>query len=392
MIKKLTLLVALSLPLGLVAEPAVSAELSQYTAGRVQRAHNLQQDEKLGEAIALLEGLDPSRDYDKAYVQRMLGVFYWQQDNTTKAIANLTDAVNSGLLQDEQAWVTQRMLADILLSSEKFKQALPHYYALSKNIPENQKADELWLRIAQSHYQVSEWQQTLSAINSYSKYAGKMDVQPLTIKLGAQLQLKQWKAALPTLESLIILEPNKLVWWQQTAGIQLRLGQSKSALDTLALARRQGVELSQQDLKTLAQLYAQRGIPERAALLYSELEGADSDVELVVMQAQYWQIAKEWDKSISVWRKAAALNNKHRWPLAQLLLQQGYYNKAITEVDKVKDKDHEADVALAKVRAYYKLDNLEKAIIFAKQADNIESTTASKSWIKYLSQKREMAS
>ncbi|KHT64287.1 hypothetical protein RJ45_07055 [Photobacterium gaetbulicola] len=392
MIKKLTLLVALSLPLGLIPEQAESAELSQYTAGRVQRAHNLQQDEKLADAIAMLEGLNLSRAYDKAYVQRMLGVFYWQQGNTTKAIANLTDAVNSGLLQDEQAWVTQRMLADILLSSEKFKQALPHYYTLSKHIPENQKADELWFRIAQSHYQLSEWQQTLSAIKTYGKYVDQLDVQPLTIRLGAQLQLKQWKAALPTLESLIALEPNKLVWWQQTAGIQLRLGQSNSALDTLALARRQGVELSQQDLRTLAQLYAQRGIPERAAILYSSLEGAESDEELMVQQAQYWQIAKEWDKSITVWRQAAALNNKHRWPLAQLLLQQGHYQQAIAELDKVKDKAYEADVALAKVRAYYKLDNLEKAIIFAKQADNIDSTTASKSWIKYLSQKREMAS
>ncbi|WEM45696.1 tetratricopeptide repeat protein (plasmid) [Photobacterium sp. DA100] len=392
MIKKLTLLVALSLPLGLMPQLAVCAELSQYTAGRVQRAHALQQDEKLTEAIALLEGINPSRAYDKAYVQRMLGVFYWQQNNKTKAIANLTDAVNSGLLQDEQAWITQRMLADILLTSEEFKQALPHYYALSNNVPENQKADELWLRIAQSHYQISEWQQSLTAINAYAKLAGKLDVQPLTIKLGAQLQLKQWKAALLTLESLIALEPNKLVWWQQTAGIQLRLGHSKSALETLALARRQGVDLSQQDLKTLAQLYAQRGIPERAAIVYSQLDGADSDVDLLVLQAQYWQIAKEWDKSISVWHRAAALNNKHRWSLAQLLLQQGDYQQAIAELDKVSDKAREADVALAKVRAYYKLDNLEKAIIFAKQADNIESTTASKSWIKYLSQKREMAS
>ncbi|PSU36060.1 tetratricopeptide repeat protein [Photobacterium lutimaris] len=392
MIKKLTLIAALSLPLGLIAEPAVSAELSQYTAGRVQRAHNLQQDEKLDEAIGLLEGLTPSRDYDKAYVQRMLGVFYWQQNNITKAISSLTEAVNSGLLQDEQAWITQRMLADILLSSEEFKQALPHYYALTENIPENQKADELWLRIAQSHYQISEWKKTISAINTYAKYAGEMGVEPLTIKLGAQLQLQQWKAALPTLEALIVLEPNKLVWWQQTAGVQLRLGQSKSALDTLALARRQGVELSQQDLKTLAQLYAQRGIPERAAILYSQLEGAESDVELVVLQAQYWQIAKEWDKSIAIWQQAAKLDNQYRWQLAQLLLQQGYYQQAITELDKVSGNKHGADVALAKVRAHYKLNNVEKAIIFAKQADNIESSSVSKSWIKYLSQKREMSS
>lgn len=392
MIKQLTLLVALTLPLGFYTGQAVSSELSQYTATRVQRAHNLQQDEKLGEAVALLEGLNPSRDYDRAYVNRMLGVFYWQQDKTSQAVSRLTQAVESGLLQDEQAWITQRMLADILLSNEQFKQALPHYYALTKDIPETQKADELWLRIAQSHYQISEWIQTLTAINSYAKNGGKMDVQPLTIKLGAQLQQQQWKASLPTLEALIVLEPDKLVWWQQTAGIQLRLGQSRAALDTLALAKRQGVELTQQDLKTLAQLYAQRGIPERAAILYSQLDDADTDVDLVVLQAQYWQIAKEWDKAISVWGKAAKLDSKHYWPLAQLQLQQGYYKQAIANLNKVPSSKKKPEVALAKVRAYYKLENLEQAIIFAKQADNIESSTASKSWLKYLTQKRNMAS
>lgn len=382
---------ALVLALVLVAGP-VNAELSQYTAGKVQRAHNLQQEEKLDEAIRLLAELTPSKAYDRAFVKRMLGVFYWQKGDLKQAIANLSDAVDSGLLLDEQAWVTQRMLADILLSDEQFKRALPHYYQLSKNIPETQKADELWLRIAQSHYQVSEWKQVLSAINTYESLSRVDDVQPLTIKLGAQLQLKQWSGALPTLKRLIGLEPNKTAWWQQMAGIQLRLGRSKDALDTLALAKRQGVKLTQQDLKTLAQLYAQRGIPERAAIIYAQLDDAQTDAELVSAQAMYWQMAKEWDKAISVWSQAAKLDTRHRWPLAQLLLQEGHYQQALTELDKVALKGRKADVELAKVRAYYKLENYDQAIIHAKRANNIKSTSASKSWIKYLSQMRKMGS
>ncbi|MGF1731204.1 tetratricopeptide repeat protein [Photobacterium kasasachensis] len=387
MIKKFVVAVALVLVAG-----AAQAELSRYTAGKVQRAQTLQQEEKLGEAIALLAEMSPSKAYDAAFVQRMLGVFYWQKGDVKRAIANLSKAVESGLLKDEQAWVTQRMLADILLSDEQFKRALPHYYQLSKAIPENQKADELWLRIVQAHYQISEWKQVLSAMTTYEKLNRGDEVQPLSMKLGAQLQLQKWRESLPTLQRLIMLEPNKAVWWQQTAGIQLRLSRSKDALDTLALAKRQGVELSQQDLKTLAQLYAQRGIPERAADIYAQLKGAKTDVELVSSQAMYWQMAKEWDKAISTWAKAAELDNKHRWPLAQLLLQEGHYRKAIAELDKVTLKGRKDDVELAKVRAYYKLENYDKAIIHAKLANNIKSTSASKSWIKYLSQMRKMDS
>jgi len=381
----------IALALVLVSGTA-QAELSRFTAGKVQRAQTLQQEEKLDEAIVLLAEMSPSKAYDRAFVKRMLGVFYWQKGDVKKAIANLSKAVDSGLLKDEQAWVTQRMLADILLSDEQFKRALPHYYQLSKAIPENQKADELWLRIVQAHYQNSEWKQVLSAMTTYEMLNRVDDVQPLTIKLGAQLQLQQWRQSLPTLKRLIILEPNKTVWWQQTAGIQLRLSRSKDALDTLALAKRQGVELSQQDLKTLAQLYAQRGIPERAAVIYAQLKGAKNDVELVSSQAMYWQMAKEWDKAISVWSQAVELDNKHRWPLAQLLLQEGHYRKAIAELDKVTLKGRMDDIELAKVRAYYKLENFEQAIIHAKMANNIKSTSASKSWIKYLSQMRKMDS
>ncbi|MGF1879130.1 hypothetical protein L4D77_28140 [Photobacterium frigidiphilum] len=371
---------------------ASAEELSQFTAGKVQRAHNLQQEEKLNEAIAVLADLNPSRSYDKAFVNRMLGIFYWQKGNTNKAIQNLTLAVNSNLLADEQAWVTQRMLADILLFEEQFKTALPHYYALTHTIPESQKADELWLRIAQTHYQIGQWPKVLTALKRYDVFSNKAEIQPLTIKLGAQLQLKKWEASIPTLNALILLEPNKTVWWQQLAGIQLRIGRSNDALDTLALAKHQGVALRQQDLKTLVQLYAQRGIPERAALIINELENAHSDAKLLSDQAMYWQVAKEWDKAIAVWSKAAQLNAKYRWELAQLLLQEGHYHKALTELEQVKRKDKQADVELAKVRAYYKLENFDKAIIHAKQANNITPSSASKSWVKYLSQIRNMQS
>ncbi|MBE3830805.1 hypothetical protein HJ015_23885, partial [Vibrio parahaemolyticus] len=82
---------------------------------RVQRAHSLAQEEKFKEAISTLESLDLSRGYDQAFVARMLGIFYWQNEQVKPAIKQLDFAVSSGLLQDEQAWQTRKMLADILL-------------------------------------------------------------------------------------------------------------------------------------------------------------------------------------------------------------------------------------------------------------------------------------
>lgn len=373
--------------LSLTAASAIAQELSQYTASRVQRAHSLAQEEKLKEAISTLESLDLSRGYDQAFVARMLGIFYWQNEQVKSAIKQLDFAVSSGLLQDEQAWQTRKMLADILLNEQQFAKALPHYYELSKAVPKNQKAHEVWLRIAQSHYQLSQWNKVLSAMGRYEKFGQPDELGPLSIKLSSELELKKWQLAIVTIKRLIAIEPERVEWWRQLVALHLRVDDSKRALDVMALAKLQGVALSQDDLKLLAQLYAKRGIPERAALIMEQLEDLNVDSQLKAQQATYWQMAKEWDKSIDSWRIAAKLDSKYYWNYSQLLVQQGHYQQALAALDKVKGRN--ADVALIKTRAYYKLNRLDDALANAKRANEIKPSNQAKSWVKYLTQRRK---
>ncbi len=373
--------------LSLTAASAIAQELSQYTASRVQRAHSLAQEEKLKEAISTLESLDLSRGYDQAFVARMLGIFYWQNEQVKPAIKQLDFAVSSGLLQDEQAWQTRKMLADILLNEQQFAKALPHYYELSKAVPKNQKAHEVWLRIAQSHYQLSQWNKVLSAMGRYEKFGQLDELGPLSIKLSSELELKKWQPAIVTIKRLIAIEPERVEWWRQLVALHLRVDDSKRALDVMALAKLQGVALSQDDLKLLAQLYAKRGIPERAALIMEQLEDLNVDSQLKAQQATYWQMAKEWDKSIDSWRVAAKLDSKYYWNYSQLLVQQGHYQQALAALDKVKGRN--ADVALIKTRAYYKLNRLDDALANAKRANEIKPSNQAKSWVRYLTQRRK---
>ncbi|EGQ7918173.1 tetratricopeptide repeat protein [Vibrio parahaemolyticus] len=373
--------------LSLTAASAIAQELSQYTASRVQRAHSLAQEEKLKEAISTLESLDLSRGYDQAFVARMLGIFYWQNEQVKPAIKQLDFAVSSGLLQDEQAWQTRKMLADILLNEQQFAKALPHYYQLSKAVPKNQKAHEVWLRIAQSHYQLSQWNKVLSAMGRYEKFGQPDELGPLSIKLSSELELKKWQPAIVTIKRLIAIEPERVEWWRQLVALHLRVDDSKRALDSMALAKLQGVALSQDDFKLLAQLYAKRGIPERAALIMEQLEDLNVDSQLKAQQATYWQMAKEWDKSIDSWRIAAKLDSKYYWNYSQLLVQEGHYQQALAALDKVKGRN--ADVALIKTRAYYKLNRLDDALANAKRANEIKPSNQAKSWVKYLTQRRK---
>ena len=368
----------------LMSSLAVSAELSRYTAGRLQQANQLAQDEKFKQAITVLRETNTSFDYDKAFVARVMAVFYWQDGQTKHAIEQMEYAVASGLLKDEQAWVSERMLADLYLTERQFKQALNHYYQLVEMVPKAHQKNDIWLRIAQSHYQLEQWRDVVVSAKRYLNEDVQDRLQPLSLMLGAQLALNLPHDAIITLGQLIEIEPKKMQWWRQLSTLQMQVGQEKKALGTLSLAKLNGLALSQNDRRILAQLYAKQGIPERAAIEISQLEDAQTDIQLLVEQATYWQLAKQWDTAISVWKKTVKKAPKYNWNLAQLLIQQGFYKESISVLDKVEGR--QAAVALAKTRVFYKLDQLDKALSQAKQAERLEPSSQAKGWIKFLSQ------
>ncbi|MBM7036931.1 tetratricopeptide repeat protein [Vibrio ulleungensis] len=376
-----------TLSLLLLSSNAIAQQLTHYTAVRVQKAQSLMQNEQHTEAIQNLTSISTNNAYDKAFVARMLGVLYWQNGQVALATENLESAVSSGLLQDENAWVTQRMLADIYLSKQQFTEALQHYYSLLEAIPESQTVGDIWFRIAQAHYQIAEWEKVIPASKKHLASAPLERIPSLSLTLGAQMQLKDWDAAINTLNQLIVQEPHKVEWWRQLAGLQMQTNRHGEALDTLTLAKLNEIALTESDKRLMAQLYVKRGIPERAALEISELNDALTDIHLLVEQATYWQMAKEWQFAIDIWQKAAQLDPAYHWEVSQLLLQQGHFNQALATLNLVEGRDEQ--VALAKTRAYYKLGQFDNAIVEAKLANTIKPTPHAQSWITYLSQRRQ---
>ncbi|CAH0539659.1 tetratricopeptide repeat protein [Vibrio marisflavi] len=363
---------------------ASGERLSQYTNNMVQQANHLVGEKEFAQAIQLLKKADLSREYDKVYVARMLGVIYWQNNQNKLAIQQLSTAVNSNVLHDEQAWTTKKMLADLLLMQHQYEQSLHYYYSLIDNMPKQESGADVWLRIAQANYQLSRWKQVLSAMKQYDEYKKAPTVSPISLKLGAQVQLQLWHKAAVTANRLIALEPENLIWWRQLVAIQLRENKTKAALNTMSLAKLQGLQLTQKDIQLLAQLYAQVGIPLRAAQTMEQIKDISSDINLLTQQAAYWQLAKEWPKAVKSWLLAAKKNNKYRWNAIQILTQQGEDKKAISELDKITAPKQQAKVALIKAQAYYRLGDIKLAVEQAKYSKKLKDTEEARSWVDYL--------
>lgn len=368
---------------------ANSEQLTPGTARQVQIAYELQLKEKPHEAIQLLEKLKTSKKYDLAYVRRMLGGLYWQREQTKQAIKALTLAVDAQVLAQDQQLDTLRMLADILLMEGEYQSAESYYQKL---VPLYQQASDLewvWLRIAQAQYQQEKWVFVEASINHQQRYLGAANLQPkvlpLNIKLGAQLAQQKWQSALSTALSLRTLEPNNYRWWRQLVTLYMHTQQQDQALITLQQADRAGFELSEQYLKLMAQLYSQKGVPQKAAQIYVRLISLNNSAELLAQQATYWQLAKEWDNAGESWLKAAILDSRYYWQHTLLMLKLNDYNEALASVSQINEQTNE--VLLVKIQVLSALGKNKQALQVATQLHKLAPSDESLRWIQYLSRK-----
>ena len=129
--------------------PVMAGTLSPAVATKALKAKKLADKKHYDKAIEVLTPL-PKQAYDKAYMARMLGIFYWQNEQIKPAIKALRLAVSGDQLEPEQAWSTRRMLADILLMNQQYKPALTEYSQLVKTQPKSKSHEdkaELWCSI-----------------------------------------------------------------------------------------------------------------------------------------------------------------------------------------------------------------------------------------------------
>ncbi|MBD1574982.1 hypothetical protein HC723_00660 [Vibrio sp. S11_S32] len=390
---------------------ATNKSVTPYTGKKLVQASQLAQEEHLLKAIEVLNGFTPNNDYDKALVNRVLGIYYWQAEQPKQSIRALTTSTNLHALEPKAQWQTQRMLGDILYSQQNFAAAVLAYQktlAVKYDAKGNERkmhakeVNQLYFRIAASYYQQQNWQQVRRYIAYYRAPDAKQTLQALRMQVVAELRLKQWKNAEMTLADLIRLEPNNKGWWQQQISVQLQQKRTQAALETYALAKQQSIISKQSliskqaltfninDYKTLAQLYAQNKIPERAARILDDMFAQFPDSKTIdnqKRQAQYWQIAREWPQAISAWQSLAHRDAQYYWPLTQLLIQQKHYAQANKVIDQAKPYAKFNEFALAKIQLLYRLDKYNDALAQAKRLNEKQPSASAQTWIVYLENK-----
>ncbi|GLT16183.1 tetratricopeptide repeat protein [Vibrio algivorus] len=404
LLNKKAILVCLLISLFAVSFNSSAAGVTPYTGKKLTQASELAQNDHLDKAIKVLTSYDPKADYDKAFVNRVLAIYYWQAEQPKSSITALKKAVGLNVLEPKVQWQANRMLGDILYSEQDFANAAKEYrntlavkYTPSGADKTQFKKDtnEVYFRLAAAYYQQQQWAQVRSSVIRYQAPDAKKRLQALRMQVIAEFRLKQWGNAEGTLTHLIRLEPNNKAWWQQQISTQLQQHKNQSALETYSLAKKHNLEFTANDYKSLSQLYAQNKIPERGARILEEMFQAYPESKTVTnqkTQAYYYQMAREWPQAIASWEALAKRDAQYYWPLTQLYIQQKDYNKANQVIDKAQPYAKKSEFGLAKIQLLYRLEKYNDALAEAKRLNEVQPSASAQTWIVFLNNKLQSQS
>jgi tetratricopeptide (TPR) repeat protein len=370
-----------------------SRAVGDSAAKKVQKSFKAYTDGNLDEAIATLLEANARNDFDKAYVDRMLGNFYAEKGQMKTAIKFLKTAVDADILGGTDHAATMRLYADLLLQEKKFKEAIPYYY---KWMDFTCKSDaQMYRRIGIAHTELKEWNKVLQVADKGLSLSETPDKGLYQMKLTAYFNQKKYTEAVKVLETMVPLFQDDKRLWVQLAQFYLMTENYDKSLATYDLAYKNGFLETDSNITRLTQLLAQKGAPYKAATIFEKhmKSGliAENEKSLSTL-AGFYHNAKELKEAAYYYGKAAAVNNK-----GDLFLKQGRilsldqkYRDAIAVLKKALDAgiDNPGEAQFELALSYLSLKNYKSAYQRALLAAKDEKTERSaKSYISYIKEK-----
>lgn len=395
---------AISLPISSAYAAPDAAKIAERKAKKSQavgekvgkaigKAYELYSADKISEAIATLNGVEPSAAFDKAYLYKFLGTLYADKDQA-KALKLLTDAAKLDVLSFNDQAQLYRTIADLNLGAKKYQEALNNYTKWMDFTGETHP--DVYMRIANCYYEMKQYAKVIAPADAAIALMKEPKKDPYIMKLGAYFENKQIKKAIEVLETMVVVFPEDKQWWVQLGNFYNLDEQYGKALAAVDLAYKQGYLKTENEIKLLANLYNNNNVPHRAAALLEKHMKAGllkKDRSVLTSIASSYNSSRDFDKAAFYYGELAKLENDGETYRRQGLsyLMAGKQPEAITALQKaleigVKDK---GKVHTALIEAYFYQSKLKDAYRHVELARANGQEKVANSWGPYI---RERAS
>ncbi len=368
-----------------------SQAVGEKVGKAIGKAYELYGQNKISEAIAILEPLEPSSAFDKAYLARFLGSLYVEK-NPEKAIKYLKEAVQPDILSFTDQAAALRNLGDLSIMAKKYQDAINYY---NKWLDFTGDLDpNVEMRIANCYYEMKQFNKVIAPADRAIAHFKEPKKEPYIMKYASYYELKQTKKVIEVLEEAVVIFPKEKSFWVQLGNFYSADEQFAKALAVIDMAYKQGYLTTENEIKLLANLYNNNNIPFKAAATLEKHMKAGlvkKDRAVLMSIASSYNSAREFDKAAKFFGEAAQLTNEgdiyRRQGNAYLMANQNA--EAVTALQKalelgVKDK---GKVHVDLISAYFFQGKMKEAYRHVELARQNGQEKMAASWGPYVKER-----
>ncbi|RUO73483.1 tetratricopeptide repeat protein [Idiomarina ramblicola] len=368
---------------------------SQSIGRAIMDAFDLYEEEKIKEAILVLEDQDPSDGYDSAYLGRFLGNLYAADERLSDALRVLKDSVDQDVLGWSDQAAALKLVGQISLQEENYEQSLEY---LKKWVQFTGERDpQVFLYMANAHYQMKNFEEIIPFAEASLQAAEKPEKNVYTLMMASYYERKMYPQAIDVLEEGLNKLPAVTTWWAQLAQFYMLEENLAKSLQTMEIAYMAGYLDTESQYKMLVQLYDNEGVPYKAATtMEKHVEAGDIEgtAKNYASMANSFHRAKSLDKAVSWYQRAAEAasddDNKGEYYRKQgnLMLLNEQYIAATDPLKKALDyleRSEEGRVYMSLAEAYFYGGDYRQAMRYVDEAATFDGQRRSaRSWKGYI--------
>lgn len=376
--------------------------VSKEVYDRILRAQELVDEKDYQGALRILESLynpDKLTEYEQANVLNYQGFVYYNMDDTLSAIRTYDRMLQIPSLEPQMAKQTMYTLAQLNMMEENYTRTLDllnQWFAVETN-----PGPEPFILKAQVFYQLSRYSEMVEPIENAMQIARNRDnpvKEDWYVLLNfAYFQQEDYEMVRDIQKILLENWPKKRYWFS-LAGAYTELGEDQNLIAAYDAAYTQGMLEKESEFVTMAQLYLQREVPYKAAVLLEEqmeagvVERNERNYRLL---SQAWMLSQEDNRAIPALREAASRSEDGELDvrLGNSYLNIGEYSECVAAVragirkGNLKNPDN-AQISLG--MCLYNLRQYEEAKTAFRAAARVQkSRRVANQWIRVIEAEQE---
>ncbi len=374
-------------------EPATSMSESFYR--RLSRAHELLDEDNLGEALELMDRIRPGRlsDYEGAQLYQTYGFAYSQMDREDEAFEAFGKCLELNALPTAVQQGIVYSMAGYYAGQERFEESnetlLRWFRYQAERVP------EAYILMGANFAQREMMREALPYVVLANQLSEEPNENWRNLQLAIHVELEQFPDAIDLLKENIGIWPGNLRYYVVLSSLYMQTQNDEGALAALTIPWFRGMLVEETDILNLARLNLFLESPVRAGMVLEEAmkrghveENADN--LRVLLNA--WTLAREMDRAVNTIDKLAQLSEDgeyyHR--KAMLLNESGDWEGVVESCRRALEKgglERPGDVwvlqgvALAELRRF---DEAITAFESARRSGNDNIRRNANAWIGYV--------